>query len=313
MKRSSTFAESSPKRLAADGLPLDDNDESSSYEDTPPAVMSEPSDPPGPPRRNTKSRAWEVTWNNPPPRDEVEKAFKECGADEYVYQWEAGNEEGTLHIQGACYWKNKASFSHVKGKFPKAHVAQSSNWHRLKNYCSKKETRVEGPFRSSNSLSIKDPLHGKQLFAWQQKVVDILKEEPNDRTIYWFVDTVGCHGKTSLAKHICLSMEDSIFLTGKAADMKYGVFSYIESKKTSAPRVVMIDLVRSQEHFFSYQGLEEVKNGIFYNTKYESKMVLYDCPHVIVFANWPPEKEKLSMDRWKIFLISDENDLIEIN
>lgn len=306
MKRSSTFEESKPKRTQS--VIINDNDvsdESGSEEE------QGPRDPVVPARRNTKSRAWLGTWNNPPPVKDVEEAFIRCQADEYVWQWEKGLEEETLHIQFALYWKNKKAFSAVKELFPKAHLEASSNWHRAKAYCSKKETRIGETHTSSNTLSVKDPLHGKQLYPWQTAVIDILKTDPDDRTIYWFVDTVGNHGKTSLAKHICLSMEDSLFLTGKAADMKYGCFSYIESKKTSAPRVVMIDLVRSQENFFSYQGLEEIKNGIFYNTKYESKMVLFDSPHVIVFANWPPEMDKLSRDRWKIYWINEKHEMTE--
>ena len=45
----------------------------------------------------------------------------------------------------------------------------------------------------------------------------------------------------------------------------------------------------------------------FFSGKYESGMVRYNKPHVIIFANCRPDIEKLSKDRWKVkCLISEE-------
>ncbi len=50
----------------------------------------------------------------------------------------------------------------------------------------------------------------------------------------------------------------------------------------------------------NYEVIESVKNGIVYNTKYESEMRVYKIPHVIVFSNERPDETKLSHDRWDI-------------
>lgn len=64
------------------------------------------------------------------------------------------------------------------------------------------------------------------------------------------------------------------------------------------PDIIIYDYTRTQESFISYQSIEEVKNGIFFSGKYEGKMIIYDSPWVIVFANYPPELQAMSSDRW---------------
>jgi hypothetical protein len=55
----------------------------------------------------------------------------------------------------------------------------------------------------------------------------------------------------------------------------------------------------------SFQGLEEIKDMLFYSGKYEGGMVCGPCPHMCIFANEPPELEKFSSDRWKVFKITE--------
>lgn len=71
------------------------------------------------------------------------------------------------------------------------------------------------------------------------------------------------------------------------------------------PRVILIDYARDQESHISWQGIEEIKNGIFFNSKYESSMVIYNSPHVICFANFKPQEYKLSKDRWNILDVNE--------
>lgn len=326
-KRTDPFAPSNAKRLGAssleeyeneaqklsDTLILGSDNDESSYSDSPvrgggagdEEELSEekPKSPRGPERRNTRGRAFLGTWNNYEEIPNWKSKFLE--ADEWVYQVEIGKDAEKPHLQFAVYWKNKRDFSSVRSLFPGAHIEIAKSKVKAFQYCRKKDTRVEGPFSSSDRPPLKDPLAGCALRDFQREVLSLLDTQPDTRTIHWFVDPVGNAGKTSLAKHICLNMEGSLYLTGKAADMKYGCFSYVENPKNPVLRVVLVDLVRTTENFFSYQGLEEVKNGIFYNTKYESKMCLYDSPHVVVFSNWLPTMDKLSLDRWNIRTIED--------
>lgn len=47
-----------------------------------------------------------------------------------------------------------------------------------------------------------------------------------------------------------------------------------------------------------YCAMENIKNGHFTNTKYETEEILMDPPHIICFSNWLPDLSKLSRDRW---------------
>ena len=55
-----------------------------------------------------------------------------------------------------------------------------------------------------------------------------------------------------------------------------------------------------QEEQINYQVMESIKNGRVFSAKYESKMKVFDPPHVICFANFEPKREAMSADRWAI-------------
>jgi len=250
--------------------------------------------------KEKKSRAFIGTWNSYP--EDYEDKLKQF--EKFVLQKEIG-ENGNEHIQFAIYNNNPCSWNTIREKLPGAHIEIANSWHACIAYCSKKDTAVEGTLVSNVvKKKVRDPLEDREPLPLQREVLRILDSEADDRTIHWVVDLRGNSGKTTLAKHLCLTRKDCVYITGKSADMKYGVSKWLEKHEL---RVVLIDLARSQEDYVSYQGIEEVKNGIFYNTKYESGMCVFDSPHVIVFANFRPDIEKLSLDRWNIIDVEQWN------
>jgi len=235
-----------------------------------------------------RGRAWSVTWNNYT-TDELTQLTQYCRdrCTDFVLQEETG-ENGTPHIQAGLYYKNAVSFNAIKKDLPKCHIEIARNWNALKQYCKKDDTRTGK--RITNAIAIKNPLEGLELRPFQKTIMDILSTEPDNRTIHWFWEETGCVGKTTLCKHICLTNENAIFVNGKAADMKCAVAELV--KKKQPPKIILLGLPRTTEDYSGslYQGLEELKDGIFFSGKYESGMVMMDPPHVIVFANWPPKK-----------------------
>lgn len=252
-----------------------------------------------------KHAAWLITWNNYTDEDiEYFKKLMETKASKYRWQKEKGA-NGTPHIQGAILWKSARSFSAVKKDLPKCHIEFSKNWLAIKNYCKKSDT-AEGEYGESESeqrfkFTIEDPLSKMELYQWQKDIINIIDSPREERNIYWYWDEDGCKGKTSLARHLCIHRKNVLYLCGKASDMKYGLYTAI--KGGNDVKGIIVDLVRSQESFVSYQGIEELKNGIMYNTKYESEMTIYNWPHIIIFANFEPDRNRLSSDRWNIINI----------
>jgi len=245
------------------------------------------------PSRNSRARAWCFTLNNYTV-DSIEN-LKALGSDtdaQYIFGEEVG-EKGTPHLQGAIRWKNARSFNSVRTLIEGAHIERCKNWHASIKYCSK-----DG--KTYDNLPKKKPIKIiEKLFPWQQKIVDEIATEPDDRTINWIYDTKGCIGKTALTKYLCVKNPDKILVvSGKAADAKYAIAELVAKDKE--PEAVLFHFTRTNEQYVSYEAIEAIKDGLFFNTKYESRQVVMNCPHVFIFANFPPIVEKLSADRWNI-------------
>lgn len=177
---------------------------------------------------------------------------------------------------------------------------KSIHWEKMKGsieqnyeYCGKEgkvHTNMAGPYK------IIDPMEGLTPNKTQQQVLEWVNGPKDRRTINWICDD-GNSGKTTVAFHICLK-HNAIMLSGKGNDIKSGVASHVE--KGRGLDIALFHFVRSQEQYISYEALECIKDGIFFNGKYESGMVKYNPPIVIVLANFPPELDKLTQDRWNV-------------
>lgn len=134
-------------------------------------------------------------------------------------------------------------------------------------------------------------------FPYQQKVLDIISEEPDSRSIYWVYDPVGNHGKTYLSKYL-VDKHDAYYSNGgKAVDLLYAY---------SGQGIVCFDYVRDSEEYVGYGIIEQLKNGIAMSTKYESVTKRFNIPHVFVFANFRPNETKFSGDRLKMINVTNE-------
>lgn len=256
--------------------------------------------------RSTRARWWIFTWNNPPNdwNNVLKSSFNDC--EQYIWQPEMGNNTKTFHIQGYLGYKNPIALTTLVKKCNGPHYEKTRSKKAI-DYCQKTETRVGETISKGFKVPKKQKINVFR--PWQQSIHNILVEEPDDRTIYWIYDWKGNQGKTVFCQHIYRTLPRVLYIDGKAADMKYGIASYIEDMKED-PRIIFIDITRSLEGYVSYTGIEAIKNGIFYSTKYKSKMVDIDNPHVFVFANFLPDFNALSSDRWEIIDIS-ERKLVE--
>lgn len=137
------------------------------------------------------------------------------------------------------------------------------------------------------------------LHPWQQWTIDLLKSEPQERPVFWYYDPIGGHGKTWLSKYLIQEFPGQVFYSngGKSADILFGY---------QGEKIVIFDYTRDYQEFVGYGPMEQLKNGIMYSPKYQSVLKHFDTPHVIVFANFSPEYNKLSQDRWRVIEFSLE-------
>ena len=222
----------------------------------------------------------------------------------YTFQEEIAPSTGTPHLQGAIEMsKGKRKRMHEWIGIDGFWTGPMDNPAGAHAYCCDPKKRKPGGkvwtnFRHNKPLKC---LALEELYEWQRKVVDMVdpSKEIDDRKVCWFWSVKGAVGKSQMMRYLVIK-HDAIVCSGKASDMKNMIVNYIDKSGGLWPEIVVMDIPRKMESFISYTGMEEIKGGIFANSKYETGMVKMNPPHMIVFANFPPETEAMSLDRWDI-------------
>lgn len=259
------------------------------------------------------AKHWCFTFNNPYEGDQpsdlskvpivpsFELKFKSKVIKRYIMQLERG-ESGTIHLQGYLEFTNKSRPSSLN--WPKAiHWEKTRDVNAAIEYCKKDDTSLGYQWSAGFAKPIKT-IMPEQFYAWQSKCVDMINNT-NDREIIWIYESDGNTGKSAFCKYMCVH-QNAIILSGKGADMKHGVCSYVD-KHGTFPELIILDIPRSCADYVSYTGIEEIKNGCFFSNKYESSMVVGNCPAMLCFSNSMPDTSKMSEDRWTIIEIIDRD------
>jgi len=245
-------------------------------------------------KRDSPAKMWCFTLNNYNENDIkiLELAFN---GSKYIIGKEVG-ESGTPHLQGYVNFNDKKRLTALKKIHDKVHweKCKGSEEDNIK-YCSKDGNII-------TNIKIKKPLKllkEEQFYEWQKFVINIIKQEPDDRKIYWIWEEKGNKGKTTFAKYLSATY-GAIPVEGKKNDILYCCAEF-ESD------IYIMDIERTMEEYISYGAIEKIKNGYYMCSKYESKPIIRNPPHFIVFANFMPDLSALSTDRWVI--INIENNL----
>lgn len=186
------------------------------------------------------------------------------------------------------------------------------------SYVTKTESRIEEPRYSPGLL----PYRFKDLailssrdrwYPWQDTLGKILLteygtlKEPDDRTILWIRDAAGNSGKSKLVKYYVHKFPQEII------KLPFGTATQLRSAIcTAGPRkLYFIDIPRTMgrdEDLDSvYSVIEDIKNGFITTSMYGSfKQLLFDPPHVVIFANFDCPRHKLSADRWNNFILQNK-------
>ena len=220
----------------------------------------------------------------------------------YIIGDEIGD-SGTPHLQGYVEFNGKVRpmglFQNNRIHWEKSKGDKESNI----KYCSKDKIL--------SSKGLPKPIKILQnLYPWQKAIESICLEEPDDRTVHWYYDTKGNIGKSQFIKYMIVKYKALYCAGGAYSDLMNLVFN----QNMDETSIVLFNIVRANKGKISYAALESIKDGMVCNTKYETGVKVFNSPHVICFANFPPESaEKLSTDRWKITCLDkggtlDENE-----
>lgn len=266
-----------------------------------------------PPVRIVPSKRWCFTYNNPPEGtlETMETLFNkfEC---KYIMGREVG-ESGTPHIQG--YIESAKKIRPIERFGIKEIHWEKCKGNREANlkYCAKDGDYVHSPeFKVIRPLA---KMKREYLRDDQKLIVDHFKEFEDPlwgRKIYWFWEPTGNWGKSVVAEHM-IDYEGAIEVSGAGKDVFFGIASALE---TMDIKTVILDIPRQSMAYVQYQAIEKIKDGKFFSGKYEGKMIRYNRPHIVVFANEEPEYTNvktglpnLSMDRWEVIRLDVPGEL----
>lgn len=243
---------------------------------------------------------WFFTWNNYEIQ-EVELAYLQLMTicTKIEMQEEKG-ENGTPHIQG-CIELIKKARPLTFGLDKKIHWEKTKSKKAASEYCLKEESRTGKQWIYPHRATLK--LITEAMFRECQKEIFMIKDnEPNDRTIHWFIDKKGGCGKSALARLMKAKYGAHYIKGGKGESILFQLGTKLGAKgyQMKEWETIIIDYPRTLEGMVSYTALETIKDGMICSTKYEGVDVMINSPHLIVFANWGPRIEAMSLDRWDI-------------
>lgn len=261
-----------------------------------------------PPSKSTRSRKWCFTLNNYTDEeyDTLTQRFINKGW-KYIIGKEVGEDKKTPHLQGYVETKSAVAFKTIKDFCNRLHLEKAMGSTKQNyTYCSKENNYVtnitvkltDEEYEAKRYQDILKKEYGDVKWRpWQQEIITILDGEPSNRLVHWRWEATGNVGKSYLCKYLALT-RDVIICSGKRADVLHQVSEAI--KKRRDPKIILLDVPRQAMDYINYGTIEEIQNGCFYSGKYEGGTVVMSKPHVIAFANTPPDYSSMSEDRWDV-------------
>lgn len=295
-----------------------------------------------------KYRHWVFTYNDTlcePQRLLLQKFLKER-CDSYVFQEERGEEKEREHLQGYFCTKIRKRHQSLLKEFKalfdswREDVHGTMEWEiedltiqRMMGtkeeaiaYCTKTETRIGNTYRygileSYYASDLQIFNNSVNWYPWQKSFMelifnnDLTLKDPDDRTILWIHDLMGNNGKSKLVKHICYNYPE------EACKLSFGSSTQLRSACITAgpKKLYFIDVPRTLGKDDDINDLisviEDIKNGFIVSSMYGKHLqMMFDPPHIVVFANVFCPPNALSGDRLEEYTINMdiENEYIKI-
>ena len=279
---------------------------------------------------------WSGDDKMPKARELAKQLRKVC--KRFVFQAEIGPETGRLHYQGriSLQKKERKGRSDAGGLWKlfkehvpdlatefviRQHVRPTVNSERKNfDYQTKAQTRCPGthPVDSTKRPPTRQmrEFMSQPLRPFQQKLVDISKIYTK-RFVDIIIDERGNSGKSTFCEYLC-TQHNGVQLPAcrdydKIMQYAYSTVHGIQDDDKRENLTFLVDMPRGMKKeklagFFS--GVEEVQNGHLWDTRYEAKKVYISRPRVFVFTNTVPDINLLSADRWQMWRVTSDFDLV---
>lgn len=247
------------------------------------------------------AKKWCFTYNNPIEDFEDLIVPKFQSSSLFGFQLEIG-EKGTRHVQGWVEFQTKIRPMSLG-------LPVQIHWEKMKGsvedsikYCSKSTTKA-GEYVTNVKTPIDmtctddDVISYDDLYDWGRELVGQVKgclPDKLDRRIFWYWSHAGQMKKTETARYL-VHHHDAVVIQGGRKHVLAVAY------KNPAP-IYILTVPRTDEGFVSYASIELLKDALYmsgFGTE-ATGMVNRKKPWVIIMANFEPNREMLSADRWDV-------------
>lgn len=265
----------------------------------------------------TKCCVYEIRSNVEMSCDEYKNLLKKW-AKKWVFQKEKGD-SGYIHYQGRISLIKKREPEVLKNVLRRAgdldcfqFIAPTTTAEHQKEafYATKEDTRIEGPFSDLDEERYipRQIREIENLRPFQQTII----EKANDwdtRSINIIYCEHGNMGKSILVGYLrAYGIARALPPVNDYKDLLRMVCDLPTS------RCYLFDMPRSLNKDRLYQffsAVETIKDGYAYDDRYQFKEKVFDCPNIWIFTNTMPDFNMLSLDRWKLWTIDNEFNLVK--
>lgn len=139
---------------------------------------------------------------------------------------------------------------------------------------------------------------------WQREFILVAEINHDPRLIHWIWDPVGGHGKSWLARHLVAKWPNDWTILknlGNQRDSATVIKNIIDSGFRG--RHAWVDLPRGACIKDFYPALEDISDGCVTTLKYQGKTVMFEPMCIYVGANFLPDLDKMSEDRWRVYAL----------
>lgn len=247
----------------------------------------------------------------------------------YIYQLERGHETGYLHWQGRISLIKKAFKKQILSLWsgitdipppnflePTVNPPKTFDYY---CYAAKADSRVGETYtdRDEDKEEIYIPRQYRDkmqtLRPFQKHILSTAKDF-EDRIINLIYDSNGCNGKSTVAA-LAELLHNGIDLppVNDAEQLIQSCCNICMDKNIRDPTPIFIDLPRAMNKDRLngiYTAIEQIKKGKLYDLRYKYKTWWIDSPQIWVFSNIEPDLHLLSSDRWRVWELDSNFELI---
>lgn len=237
------------------------------------------------PYRNKETGEYNAKW--------IRNIFKNFDIKDWIVALETGK-GGYRHYQ--IRFSISGNFddfflwAHVYA--PGMHIEKANDGPFENNY-----ERKDGFFVTSRDTSDILRIRFGRLSPLQRDILSIVDSQ-NDRQVDVWLDISGNHGKTWMTMH--LWERGQALVVPRYATTAEKLSAFVCSAYKGEPYII-IDIPRAGEPSKAlYEAIEEVKDGLVFDTRYSGRTKNVRGAKIIIFTNNPLDTSCLSFDRWRL-------------